>query len=85
MKKQSIIFVTACMMTFMSACSEPNAGNAKQAAESATPTTNQEAKETNTTNISEEASIEEPIFANASVHDPSIIKVEDTFYIFGSL
>lgn len=26
----------------------------------------------------------DPVFNNASVHDPSIIKVEDTFYIFGS-
>lgn len=84
MKKQSIIFMTVCMMTFMSACSEPNDGNDTPAAESAAPTANQEAKETNTTNNSEEESIKEPIFANASVHDPSIIKVEDTFYIFGS-
>src|SRR5690606_41764902 len=26
----------------------------------------------------------EPQFKNASVHDPSIIKVEDTYYVFGS-
>jgi len=28
--------------------------------------------------------IVEPQFKNASVHDPSIIKVEDTYYVFGS-
>ena len=25
-----------------------------------------------------------PAFQNASVHDPSVIKVKDTFYVFGS-
>jgi arabinan endo-1,5-alpha-L-arabinosidase len=25
-----------------------------------------------------------PVFKNASVHDPSVIKVDDTFYVFGS-
>lgn len=29
-------------------------------------------------------SIEPPIFENASVHDPSVIKVDETYYVFGS-
>ena len=26
----------------------------------------------------------EPTFTNVSVHDPSVIKVDDTYYVFGS-
>lgn len=71
------------MMTFMSACSGSNASNAgnQPPAESAAPASTAEAA--NGTN-SEAVTTNEPAFADASVHDPSIIKVGDTYYIFGS-
>ncbi|MGM0881824.1 MAG: glycoside hydrolase family 43 protein [Bacillota bacterium] len=61
----------------MSACSGNNSGNTAPS-ESTAPAANTETDKT------EEISIEEPAFANASVHDPSVIKVGDTFYVFGS-
>ncbi len=30
------------------------------------------------------AELETPTFSNVSVHDPSVVKVEDTYYVFGS-
>ncbi|WP_088104074.1 glycoside hydrolase family 43 protein [Halalkalibacter urbisdiaboli] len=43
---------------------------------------------TKTEIVSEESKVEtrgeEPVFRDASVHDPSVIKVDDTFYVFGS-
>ncbi|WP_114380622.1 glycoside hydrolase family 43 protein [Paenibacillus prosopidis] len=61
----------------MSACSGNNAGNTEPV-ESAAPAANTEKDKT------EAVTEEEPTFANASVHDPSVIKVGDTFYVFGS-
>lgn len=34
--------------------------------------------------VSEYTPLETPTFTEASVHDPSVIKVEDTYYVFGS-
>lgn len=65
------------MLAFMSACSGNSAGNTIPV-ESAAPAANIE------TNNTEAVSEEEPVFANASVHDPSVIKAGDTFYVFGS-
>lgn len=77
MKKQTTILLAACLIAFMSACSGNNAGNTDPV-ESAAPAANSETDKT------EAISGEEPAFANASVHDPSVIKVGDTFYVFGS-
>lgn len=81
MRKQTIILLTVCIMTFMSACSGNNAGNAAPPAESNQPSA---ASHTSNQPKTEAVTVEEPLFTNASVHDPSIIKVRDTFYIFGS-
>ena len=64
-------------MSIMNACSGQNTGS-RVPGESAAPANAAE------TIITEAVSIEEPVFANASVHDPSIIKAGGTFYIFGS-
>ncbi|MGO4179901.1 glycoside hydrolase family 43 protein [Paenibacillus sp. TAF43_2] len=81
MRKQTIILLTVCMMTFMSACSGNNARNAAPPAESNQPSA---ANDPSNQPKTEAITVEEPLFTNASVHDPSIIKVRDTFYIFGS-
>jgi len=81
LRKQTIILLTVCMMTFMSACSGNNAGNAASPAESKQPAATNDAS--NKPNP-EAVTVEAPLFTNVSVHDPSIIKVRDTFYIFGS-
>ncbi len=81
MRKQNIILITVCMMTFMSACSGNPEGNTAAPEERKQPAATNEASNKQK---SEAVTMEEPAFTNASVHDPSIIKVRDTFYIFGS-
>ncbi|WP_339206336.1 family 43 glycosylhydrolase [Paenibacillus sp. FSL K6-3182] len=81
MRKQTIILLTVCIMTFMSACSRNNAGNTVPPAESNQPSSANGASNQLKT---EAVTAEEPLFTNTSVHDPSIFKVRDTFYIFGS-
>lgn len=84
MKKQSIILLTVCMMTLMSACSGQNGSNNAAPTASTLPAASNDAKGKNESQLTEAVSIDEPVFANVSVHDPSIIKVGDTFYVFGS-
>ncbi|WP_269433065.1 glycoside hydrolase family 43 protein [Paenibacillus sp. FJAT-27812] len=83
MRKQTIVLLTACLMTFMSACSGSSAGSVSSPSptESAAPASTAVASSSAN---SEAVTTNEPAFADASVHDPSIIKVGDTFYIFGS-
>lgn len=81
LRKPTIILLTVCMMAFMGACSGGIAENAAKNTESAPPSAS---AETSGQANSEAVTMEEPAFADASVHDPSIIKVDDTFYIFGS-
>ncbi|MDQ0114735.1 arabinan endo-1,5-alpha-L-arabinosidase [Paenibacillus harenae] len=84
MKKRTALIASVCVLALMSACSDNGGGNrignnnTNSPAPSITPGADTAA---NNLKAVTEA---EPTFKNASVHDPSIIKVGDTFYVFGS-
>ncbi|CAM4412767.1 glycoside hydrolase family 43 protein [Paenibacillus alkaliterrae] len=78
MKKKMTALMAVCLLAFMGACSGGNEGNAKTQAQNGSQAAD------NSTNKTEAIAAQEPIFADASVHDPSIIKVGGTFYVFGS-
>lgn len=79
MKKKTVLLTTiVCLMAVMSACSGNHTEGGHVPAESTAPDNSTE------TNLMEAVTIDEPVFANVSVHDPSIIKSGDTYYVFGS-
>lgn len=82
--KSSAAMLT-CLMFLLSSCSnssseaaQPDETVYKESPQASAPTV-QAAAPTPTA-----PAVKGPVFQNVSVHDPSVIKVDDTFYVFGS-
>jgi len=85
MKRSTTVMLSVCMLLFLSACTNEGGGQP-----SASPESTASAAPAETAAPSPAATqapaepVVKPVFKNASVHDPSIIKVDDTYYLFGS-
>jgi len=85
--KKSIKLAAAAVLTaaILSACSDSSTDKDTTNNNTNTQAENQADTPSETSNQTSDApAVEAPVFENVSVHDPSVIKVDETYYVFGS-
>lgn len=85
MNKKKSMLAAVCILALVTACSN-NAGSGNQSGSASPATAAPTAAPSSGNGSSNSEAVTEPVpaFTDASVHDPSIIKVGESFYVFGS-